>query len=139
MMQIQYSLIYISSTLWKLEGTNWLDGTALYYATRIVDFHRFPVPYFLDQMWFINIGTFSSLVIEGALGVGVWIKEIRPYALIGGLGLHLFIDYVMNIPLFEWISIALLLLWILPEEYARAFAWLGARFPKTAKWLPAAA
>ena len=124
-MQIQFSLIYIASVSWKLEGGSWLDGTALYYTSRLVSFHRFPVPWFFNQMWFINIGTWASLVIEAGLGVGIWFKELRYPCLIAGVLLHLGIDYTMNIPLFEWVSMSLFILFVDDKEVRRAVRYLS--------------
>jgi hypothetical protein len=120
LMQIQFSLIYIASVSWKLEGASWLDGTALYYTTRLVSFHRFPVPFFFNQLWFLRLGTWASLVIEAGLGIGIWIKELRYPCLIAGLLLHLGIDYTMNIPLFEWISMSLFMLFVDGDLVRRA-------------------
>ena len=125
LMQIQFSLIYIASVAWKLEGGSWLDGSALYYTSRLVSFHRFPVPFFFNQLWFLRIGTWASLVIEAGLGIGIWFKELRYPALIAGVLLHLGIDYTMNIPLFEWISMSLFILFVDVKEVRRAAQYLS--------------
>ena len=50
LIQIQMSLIYISSVWEKLKGKDWLDGTALYYVSRLDDlFGRFWVPDFMFE------------------------------------------------------------------------------------------
>ena len=46
LLQIQMTLVYLSTLGEKLRGTDWFDGTALYYVSRLDDlFGRFPVAF----------------------------------------------------------------------------------------------
>ena len=90
-----------------------------------MSFHRFPVPFLFNQMWFLAIGTWASLVIEAGLGIGIWFKELRYPCLIAGVFLHLGIDYTMNIPLFEWVSMSLFILFVDVTEVRRAARYLS--------------
>lgn len=108
LIQIQFCIIYIATVLFKIKGDRWVDGTAVYIATRLDDFIRFELP-LLNSMLFIKLLTWSTLAIEIALGTLVWIKELRYWILLAGVGFHLGIEYTMSIPIFEWAMIVLMI------------------------------
>lgn len=107
LIQIQFCIIYIATVLFKIKGDRWVDGTAVYIATRLDDFIRFELP-LLNSMLFIKVMTWATLAIEFALGTLVWVKELRYWVLLAGVGFHLGIEYTMSIPVFEWAMIVLM-------------------------------
>ena len=76
MLQIQTAVVYFATFYWKSLGILWINGTAVYYALRLEDFQRFPLPP-LHNLFLIKTLTWSTLVIEFALGVLIWFKETR--------------------------------------------------------------
>jgi hypothetical protein len=44
MIQFEAALVYLATFLTKLQGTSWVNGTALYYVFHVDQFHRFPLP-----------------------------------------------------------------------------------------------
>lgn len=112
LMQIQVAVVYFSTFLWKLRGDSWMDGTALYYASRLMEFWRFPVPYFFEHLWTLKILTWAALCVEGAFPLLVWFKKTRIPILIAGVMLHLGIEYAMNIPLFALVMISTYVLFL---------------------------
>lgn len=116
LIQIQISVVYIWTVWHKLKGDHWIDGTAVYYATRLDSMTNFPVPVLLDNMFFIKIMTWGTLILEFALGTLIWFKEFRKPLIIAGIFFHLGIEYMMSIPFFEWAMIALLVNFFTPEE-----------------------
>jgi len=123
MIQIQMSLAYLSTFLWKIRGSEWLNGTALYYTTRLAEFQRFPMPT-LEPGIILRLATWSALFVEFAAGVLVWIRKLRYWVLLLGLCLHLFIEYSMNVPLFQWVIMATYVCFIDPADLSRAWAWV---------------
>jgi hypothetical protein len=117
LIQIQLSVVYIWTVWQKLKGESWLDGTALYYATRLDQFKNFPVPYFFDSLFFIKLGTWLTLALEIALGIFIWFKEFRKPLIIIGIIFHLMIEYSMAIPFFEYEMMILLLAFFTEREY----------------------
>ncbi len=103
MIQIQLALLYLYAFVWKISGTMWLSGTAVYYTSRLQEFWRFPVPYVFEHMSTIKLWSWFTILIEFSLGTLVWIKELRYPVLVAGILLHLGIDYSMNIPMFAFI------------------------------------
>lgn len=104
LIQLQFSVIYIATVMFKMKGPLWADGTAVYIATRLDEFVRMPLP-LLNNLLVIKFLTWSTLVVEFSLGTLVWIKELRYWVLLVGIGLHLGIEMTMNIPMFEWVMI----------------------------------
>lgn len=118
LMQIQVSILYLRSVIWKLRGETWRDGTALHYVFRGRSYRRFPPPKILLSPTLIRCMTYSVLLIESALGSLIWLDRFRYLALVVGVLLHLAIEYTLNIHLFSWIMIACLLLFIRPADLA---------------------
>lgn len=123
MMQIQFCIIYISTVMFKMKGIYWADGTAIYIATRLDEFVRIPLP-LLNNLVIIKLLTWGTLVTEFSLGTLVWIKELRYWVLLAGLGLHLGIEITMNIPMFEWVMIAAMILMVEPRDVIKVEMWL---------------
>ncbi|MDG0816927.1 HTTM domain-containing protein [Bdellovibrio svalbardensis] len=108
LIQLQFCTIYIATVLFKLKGERWMDGTAVYVATRLDDFVRYELP-LLNSMYFVKFLTWSTLLVELSMGTLVWIKEFRYWVLLGGVALHLGIEYTMSIPVFEWAMIVMMI------------------------------
>jgi len=121
-LQVQLSFVYFYAFIWKISGTMWMSGTAVYYTSRLFEFWRFPVPYVFEHFWTIKLWTWGTLLIEFALGTLVWIKELRYAVLLAGILLHIGIDYSMNIPLFGFIMASAYVTFVDPADLER---WLA--------------
>lgn len=117
LIQIQIAVVYVSTVIAKAKGETWLDGSAVYYATRLADLTRFPVPFILDWRWSIMLITWTTLIIELALGTIIFIDEWRKPIIIFGIIFHLGIEYMMSIPTFEWLMIVGLIAMFKIEDY----------------------
>lgn len=124
LMQLQFSMVYLATTLFKLKGYDWVDGTAVYYTSRLVNFQRIVLPVVFDYPMLVKLATWSALFIEFAMGTLVWIKELRIPVLVSGLLLHFLIEISMSIGFFEWVMIGAYVLFLKPNE----FYWLKERF-----------
>jgi hypothetical protein len=123
LIQIQTSIVYITTFWWKSFGPKWVNGTSVYYALRMREFARFPVPDFLVyNRLFIKAATWGTLCVEASAGVLMWIKEFRYYVILLVISLHAGIEYTMNIPMFEWITVSTLVTFVYPEDLARFWA-----------------
>lgn len=136
LIQIQVTVVYLSTVGWKAQGETWADGTALYYATRLVEFQRFPVPWLFEDLWVLRLLTWASLFAELALGTLVWIRELRYPVLLVGATLHLGIEYAMNIPVFEWVALACLGVFVEPADAEAALRQLGRRLAARSHRVP---
>lgn len=116
LMQIQLSVIYLSTVWQKVRGVSWNDGTAVSYALRIADLERFPVPGLLSEsVTLTNLATFGTLATEFSLGVLVWNRKLRPWVLSIGVAMHLSIDYSLRVGFFSYAMFVLYLAFVPPE------------------------
>lgn len=118
--QLQFALVYWQTSWAKLAAPSWWDGTAMYYVLRYEEFLRFPVPIIPHNMILMKLFTWAALCIEFSAWIFIWFKETRYYVLSSLLALHLGIDYSMNIPVFEHIMIASLIIFIPAEDLTSA-------------------
>lgn len=132
MLQIQVCIAYWHTFCCKMGGEQWWNGTAVYYASRLQDLQRFPLP-IADNLMLCRILTWFTLVIEGSMWTLVWIKEFRYFVLFGALMLHLGIDYSINLPVFEWAFIFALISFIEPVDVRKAVNFLTGKFQKSEK------
>jgi Vitamin K-dependent gamma-carboxylase len=122
LMQVQLSILYLSSVWAKLPGNTWNDGTAVSYALRLEDLQRFEPPSLvLTSELVSNLLSYATLAIEASLGVLIWNRTLRPYVLALGVALHLGIDLSLRVGFFTYAAFVLYLAFIPPRK---ASAWL---------------
>ena len=114
MIQLQLSLLYLVTFLQKIRGAPWLQGTALFYVYHLDELKRFPLPGWFFDPNVLRFGSWSALALEFSLGVLIWIKEFRYVLLMLGLMFHLWLEYSLNIPLFQWDVLSAYILFIDP-------------------------
>ncbi|MDB4965388.1 MAG: hypothetical protein JWN44_1077 [Myxococcales bacterium] len=121
LLQLQLSIIYLSSGGSKLFDRDWRSGRVL--ADRIARWTSASVdagvPRKLLALLSSPVG--GSLLAKGAiateLGVAIalWIPRTRRLAAAIGIAFHITIDFTAGVDIFSWLSIAILLLfWIYP-------------------------
>jgi hypothetical protein len=116
LLQVQLSIIYLSSVLIKLTGHTWPQGTAVSYALRLVDMQRLPSPEWLTtNAVLMNVATWAALATELAIGVLVWNRQLRPWVLAAGVVMHLTIDIGIIIGIFSYAMFVLYLAWVPPD------------------------
>ena len=128
--QIQICLIYFCSAIQKSDGAEWLDGTALYYALRLDDATRFPLPnWIVDSMAWMRLLTWSVFLFESIAPILIWWRKTRVYCLAAAFLFHLGTDYSMNLHLFHWIMMNGLLSFVHFDELCRLWQWFRFRRP----------
>jgi hypothetical protein len=127
MIQIELSLVYVITALWKLKGAPWMNGSALFFIYHLLEFQRFPIPDFLLNPTILKLGTWFAVVLEFSLGTLIWIKRIRYKVLLAGLLFHLTLEYSLNVPMFEWDILTAYVLFIDAADLQRAGNWIRTR------------
>jgi hypothetical protein len=117
----------------KIAGSQWLDGSAVYYATRLDDMFRFPAPLIANNMFLLKTLTWFTLIIELAGWTLIWFKDTRYWVLLGLLGLHLGIDYMINLPVFEWAFIRTLITFVPSQDLTNFFSRLSTYYSTNLK------
>jgi hypothetical protein len=141
LIQLQIALVYFTTVWHKWPGATWRDGTAVWYPLNLREFERFPLPAWAESGIIIPVGTYGTLLVELALATLVWYKPWRNSVLLAGVGMHLFIEYRLNIPMFSAIIVAAYICFYDGEEVSRGakrFGNLLARFKAKllGQWIP---
>ncbi len=119
--QLHISLGYLLTVILKLRGSTWLGGTAIWYALGLEDLGRFDVPAWIAAPPVGALLSWSTLLIELGVGVGVWLRRFRPWVLLAGIGLHLGIALVYEIGFFSYVMIVSYLAFLPPRSTLRDY------------------
>lgn len=120
LVQLQISGLYLFSVWAKVRGHSWNDGTAVGMALQLEDLQRFAVPPGVATSLLVStLLTYSSLAVEAALAVGLWLPRLRYVVMAAGIGLHLGIEASL---LIGWFSLAVVSSYVafVPAEHLRA-------------------
>jgi hypothetical protein len=129
LIQVQVSVVYLSSVLYKAMSDEWTSGTAVGLILRLVDLQRLVVPDAVtDQLLFVNLLTFGTLAIELALAVLIWNRRALPYVLAAGVALHLGIELTIVIGFFSAAIFVSYVAFIPPDVAERFILALARRF-----------
>ncbi len=132
MIQVQLALVYWQTFCCKIVGPQWLDGTAVYYATRLDDMMKFGPALLLNNLWMCKLLSWFTLLIEFGMWALVWLPELRYIFLVAAFFLHFGIDMTINLPVFEWAFISTLITFIPPEDLTRVGVLCKAQVDKIA-------
>ncbi len=114
LIQMQMCFLYLSAAWSKWLGETWRDGSALFYVFQMGDlFGRGWWPdAVLESDVLIRAGTWSVLAVEAALPVLLILRRTRAAGVILGIGLHLLMEYSMDLFLFQWVMVIGLLAFV---------------------------
>lgn len=102
LLQIQLSVVYLSTVWDKWQGATWRDGTAVHYVWRIADLARFPVPDAVASSEFlVAASTYGTLGVEVAVAVLIWHRRTRPWVAAAGLAMHAVIAATLRVGFFS--------------------------------------
>jgi len=123
----QILLVYVVSSVLKFQGEEWLDGTAIYYALSIEQFHVLPA---LSQLaWqsapVVALATWTALWVQMLFPVLILWKPTRYAAVFVITGMHLSIAILLGLWPFSLAMIALDLLLVRDGSWNRRGSRLG--------------
>src|SRR5581483_2414204 len=81
LIQLQCSLIYFNTAVFKCRGSSWLDGTALHYVLSNSEVGWFRLDFLTEYPIAINLLTHGGLLIEFALAFLLWSRATRPWVI----------------------------------------------------------
>ncbi|HUG92210.1 MAG TPA: HTTM domain-containing protein, partial [Planctomycetaceae bacterium] len=130
-LQLQIAWIYLATGIEKLAGTQWLGGTAAYYALQLK--HTFGRPWaeaLVRSDLFVRAVSWGTLVVELGFLPAAFFPFLQPFvrlvAVAAALGLHLGILVLMNVGNFPVVMMAGLILFLPPPWVERLVARLAA-------------
>lgn len=102
--RLQVAIVYFSTAIWKLQGRDWNNGSALYWVWQDPKYQRISLDWLLSTevgQALAMAGTWGTVVAEFALPVLLLDPRRRKWGLILGTMLHLGIWATMRIGLFS--------------------------------------
>ena len=95
----QLVLCYLFSAIFKWQGEMWLDGTAVYYSLQL---DRFSSDWLRNsviatEMWVSALLTYVALLYQTFFPILVFWRKTKPYTLLLGVSMHLFIGFAMHL------------------------------------------
>ena len=139
----QIFVIYIAAGMFKIQGTLWQNGTALYYPLQLQEFK--PLPFLSDA--FTHFGVIVAISTYLAVFIQLFFPPLllhpvsRRIALALIILLHLSIAILMALPWFSLSMIAFDAIFVSTSTYVAFDLWIrprlraiADRFGKTASW-----
>ena len=123
LMQIQMAVIYFSAGTEKLFGQSWWNGIAPWNALNNNEVAFFPMGFFAEHFWLVNLMAFGTIFIEIGYAFLIWGFKTRPYFLIAAIFLHFSIAVMMGMYYFGSVMICGHLAFMRRHWYARAGEW----------------
>ncbi|ASV67469.1 HTTM domain-containing protein [Cytobacillus kochii] len=118
---IQTCILYFFAGFFKAQGEMWIHGTALYYVLNVDAFSMnltgFVGDIISNSPFLLTIGAYTAILIQLFFPILVLNKYTRYLVLIGSIGFHLMIVFVMGLVQFGFIMIALDMAFINDKEY----------------------
>lgn len=133
-LMIQVCYVYFFTSLSKLQGDVWLNGTAIYYTMRVSDFMAtsWNIP-LTKNHYFVVLGTYFTIIFEIAFPFLIWFKKTKYWIIFLGIMLHIGIWIFMRIDNFSWIMIGTYFVFIDDQEYMNLKNWIINRQYKITK------
>ncbi|HYG00884.1 MAG TPA: HTTM domain-containing protein [Chryseosolibacter sp.] len=127
-LMIQIAFVYFFTSLAKLQGDLWLNGTAVYYTMRVRDFMATPFNITLTEShYFVVLSTYFTLLWEMSFPFLVWFRQTKFYILFFGVLLHLGIWVFMRIDNFSWVMMSSYFIFVTDEEYRSFYQFIMKR------------
>jgi hypothetical protein len=124
-LKIQVCFVYFFTSIAKMQGELWLNGTAIFYTMRVDEFNATPYNITLtENHYFVVISTYFTILFEICFPFLIWFKQTKYYIIFAGVLLHVGIWVFMRIDNFSWIMIGTYFIFINDEEYASLLNYL---------------
>lgn len=124
LLQLQLSVIYLSSVWEKLRGDAWRDGSAVADVLRISDLSQLHPPSWLASSETLTTAlTYGTLGLELAIAILVWNRRLRPWVLLAGALMHIAFALTLAVGFFSAAILVLYLAFVPPERAAQVLRW----------------
>ena len=118
LMQLQLCFVYFFTGLVKL-GNDYFNGVAIYWVMNDVALSRWPYGVVPVPMFICRLLTWGTLAFELTFVVLIWVRPLRRWLILAGLGLHLGILVTMEIGWFSQVTMCWYALFVSGETLSR--------------------
>lgn len=125
----QICLIYIASAMYKIQGEQWQEGTAIHYPLQLSHYRPWPAlnDLLTSNLVLVTVVTYSSVFIQLFFPLMLLRRTTRVIAIVGVAGMHLGIAVFMGLPFFSLFIMAGDAIFIRDSTYRRVLAHLRRR------------
>jgi hypothetical protein len=128
---IQLCMVYIFSTIYKLDGAAWQQGTGLYYALQDPQFHVSPlVDIVTGSAFLVTAGTYATLLYQSAFPWLILHPQLKFPMVVIGVFFHIGIAVMMGLWWFSAVLIACETVVLTDRQYANIAAAFRATFAR---------
>ncbi|SMO80818.1 HTTM domain-containing protein [Melghirimyces algeriensis] len=122
---LQIILVYFTAGIYKVMGSYWQDGTAVYYALRLHEFYWPGVnDWIWNQTWLVVLASYGTILIQVMFPAFIVHPKLKYFALAGVVSMHIGIAFTMSLFFFSWIMIASEMILLNDEDYRKIKQWL---------------
>ncbi len=115
---IQICIIYFFASLHKIQSTEWMNGTALYYILNTDDFSASSLNAKLtNSLFLVKFSTWFSMIFQFSFSFLVWFKKTKNIILFIGILFHIGIFVLMRIDNFSLVMLACYAVFFTNNEY----------------------
>ncbi|OKH99974.1 hypothetical protein A6A06_23415 [Streptomyces sp. CB02923] len=122
---VEVCLIYATAGWYKIQGSRWQDGTAVYYPMHLDYFSPWPElsRVLADNGLMIMLITYGTVIVQVAFPFTLFNRRLKNVLLVAMIGEHLSIAFLLGLPFFSLAMITADAVF-LPTVF---LVWLGAR------------
>lgn len=126
----QLCIVYLEAGLYKVQGSLWQDGTAIYYPVQSEAYGVFPwlADLLTFSSWMVVLVTYFTVIVQVAFPFLLFHRVTRRIALVSILAMHLGIALVMGLPFFSGIMASADAVLVSGATWVGIVAWGRARF-----------
>ena len=114
LLRLQVIIIYLVSFLYKLEGSDWLKGEALYLISKNNVFGSSLLNGFPSGL--LTFMTYMVLIHQMLFPILIWFRKLKLGVMILGMIIHLGVALYMGMPAFGWIMIIVYIPFVKSED-----------------------
>ncbi|MFJ6415968.1 HTTM domain-containing protein [Paeniglutamicibacter sp. NPDC091659] len=134
----QLCLVYFEAGMYKVQGSLWQSGEAMYYPISSKAYGIFP---WLSELltantWMVVLLTYFTVVVQIAFPFLLFNRVTRRIALISILGMHVGIAVVMGLPFFSGIMASADAVLVSAATWVTIATWLGIQFRGIGRRVP---
>lgn len=131
LMRFHLLFVYVQALLTKAVHQSWQDGTALWYVLHNENFQLLPFPAPLLTFEMSKFLTYSTLMLESSLLIGLFFRKIRYPLVLAGMVFHMAMDVFLNIPLFQWFIVTSYIAWFDEKDVRKVVEKLTAQVSRS--------
>jgi predicted DCC family thiol-disulfide oxidoreductase YuxK len=118
----QVFIIYVSSAMFKTQGSLWQNGTAIYYPMHMHSYEAFPMlnDVLSRNVFIVFVATYASVFLQLFFPFLLLTRPTRVVAVVGIMGMHVGIGIALALPFFSLAMIGADVIFVRDQTFARA-------------------